>query len=106
MNMFTLMQLACIVALWVVKSTVASLAFPFVLIMTVPLRRLILSRIFEERELQAVGLAAEIFLECSALCHYNLIIALRYLFYRKFNIRPTLACFHACLILTSFKETV
>ncbi|XP_068186219.1 anion exchange protein 3 isoform X1 [Antennarius striatus] len=54
MNMFTLTQLACIVALWVVKSTVASLAFPFVLIMTVPLRRLVLSRIFEERELQAL----------------------------------------------------
>ncbi|XP_041662702.1 anion exchange protein 3 isoform X2 [Cheilinus undulatus] len=54
MNMFTIVQLACIVALWVVKSTVASLAFPFVLIMTVPLRRLILSRIFEERELQAL----------------------------------------------------
>uniref|UniRef100_A0A669BVS7 Anion exchange protein n=1 Tax=Oreochromis niloticus TaxID=8128 RepID=A0A669BVS7_ORENI len=52
MNMFTIIQLACIVALWVVKSTAASLAFPFVLIMTVPLRRLILSRIFEERELQ------------------------------------------------------
>uniref|UniRef100_A0AAQ5YNN4 Anion exchange protein n=1 Tax=Amphiprion ocellaris TaxID=80972 RepID=A0AAQ5YNN4_AMPOC len=58
MNMFTIIQLACIVALWVVKSTVASLAFPFVLIMTVPLRRLILSRIFEERELQAVGLGS------------------------------------------------
>lgn len=55
MNMFTIIQLVCIVALWVVKSTVASLAFPFILIMTVPLRRLILSRIFEERELQAVG---------------------------------------------------
>uniref|UniRef100_A0A8C8GGB3 Anion exchange protein n=1 Tax=Oncorhynchus tshawytscha TaxID=74940 RepID=A0A8C8GGB3_ONCTS len=55
MNMFTIIQLACIVLLWVVKSTVASLAFPFILIMTVPLRRLILSRIFEERELQAVG---------------------------------------------------
>uniref|UniRef100_A0A3Q3VYA3 Anion exchange protein n=1 Tax=Mola mola TaxID=94237 RepID=A0A3Q3VYA3_MOLML len=54
MNIFTLTQLACIVALWVVKSTVVSLAFPFVLIMTVPLRRLILSRIFEERELQAL----------------------------------------------------
>uniref|UniRef100_A0A8K9UCF5 Anion exchange protein n=1 Tax=Oncorhynchus mykiss TaxID=8022 RepID=A0A8K9UCF5_ONCMY len=55
MNMFTIIQLACIVLLWVVKSTVASLAFPFILIMTVPLRRLILSRVFEERELQAVG---------------------------------------------------
>uniref|UniRef100_A0A3B4G5I9 Anion exchange protein n=1 Tax=Pundamilia nyererei TaxID=303518 RepID=A0A3B4G5I9_9CICH len=54
MNMFTITQLACIVALWVVKSTAASLAFPFVLIMTVPLRRLILSRIFEERELQVL----------------------------------------------------
>ncbi|XP_035506973.2 anion exchange protein 3 isoform X1 [Scophthalmus maximus] len=54
MNLFTIIQLLCIVALWVVKSTVASLAFPFVLIMTVPLRRLVLSRIFEERELQAL----------------------------------------------------
>ncbi|XP_012994639.3 anion exchange protein 3 isoform X2 [Esox lucius] len=54
MNMFTIIQLACIVLLWVVKSTVASLAFPFILIMTVPLRRLVLSRLFEERELQAL----------------------------------------------------
>ncbi|XP_041857414.1 anion exchange protein 3 isoform X2 [Melanotaenia boesemani] len=54
MNMFTIIQLGCIVALWVVKSSVASLAFPFILIMTVPLRRLILSRVFEERELQAL----------------------------------------------------
>ncbi|KAL0985587.1 hypothetical protein UPYG_G00159010 [Umbra pygmaea] len=54
MNMFTIIQLACIVLLWVVKSTVASLAFPFILIMTVPLRRLILSRLFEERELHAL----------------------------------------------------
>ncbi|XP_053184081.1 anion exchange protein 3 [Scomber japonicus] len=54
MNMFTIIQLGCIVALWVVKSTEASLAFPFVLIMTVPLRRVILSRIFQERELQAL----------------------------------------------------
>lgn len=54
MNMFTMTQLACIVALWIVKSTVASLAFPFVLIMTVPLRRLVLPKIFTERELQAL----------------------------------------------------
>ncbi|KAJ8349553.1 hypothetical protein SKAU_G00246830 [Synaphobranchus kaupii] len=54
MNMFTIIQLACIVLLWVVKSTVASLAFPFILIMTVPLRRLVLTRIFEERELKAL----------------------------------------------------
>ncbi|CAL8266161.1 unnamed protein product [Lota lota] len=54
MNMFTAIQLVCIVSLWVVKSTEASLAFPFILIMTVPLRRLVLSRIFQERELQAL----------------------------------------------------
>ncbi|XP_048835218.1 anion exchange protein 3-like isoform X3 [Brienomyrus brachyistius] len=54
MNMFTVIQLMCIALLWVVKSTVASLAFPFVLIMTVPLRRLILTRVFEERELKAL----------------------------------------------------
>lgn len=68
--MFTLAQLGCIVALWVVKSTTASLAFPFILIMTVPLRRLILSRIFEERELQAVGCPV---IPGMILCHQNLI---------------------------------
>ncbi|XP_025047319.1 anion exchange protein 3 isoform X2 [Alligator sinensis] len=54
MNLFTLIQLACIVLLWVVKSTVASLAFPFVLIMTVPLRRFVLPRFFQDRELKAL----------------------------------------------------
>nr|XP_056706747.1 anion exchange protein 3 isoform X2 [Euleptes europaea] len=54
MNLFTCTQLACIVLLWVVKSTVASLAFPFVLIMTVPLRRFLLPRFFDERELKAL----------------------------------------------------
>ncbi|XP_013912289.1 PREDICTED: anion exchange protein 3-like, partial [Thamnophis sirtalis] len=53
MNLFTCIQLACLVLLWVVKSTVASLAFPFVLIMTVPLRRYLLPRFFHERELKA-----------------------------------------------------
>ncbi|KAJ1183381.1 hypothetical protein NDU88_000203 [Pleurodeles waltl] len=54
MNLFTGIQLACIVVLWVVKSTVASLAFPFVLILTVPLRRFLLPRIFQEKELKAL----------------------------------------------------
>ncbi|XP_061465421.1 anion exchange protein 3 isoform X2 [Rhineura floridana] len=54
MNLFTCIQLACIVLLWVVKSTVASLAFPFVLIMTVPLRQFLLPRFFHERELKAL----------------------------------------------------
>uniref|UniRef100_A0A8D3BZ43 Anion exchange protein n=1 Tax=Scophthalmus maximus TaxID=52904 RepID=A0A8D3BZ43_SCOMX len=78
MNLFTIIQLLCIVALWVVKSTVASLAFPFVLIMTVPLRRLVLSRIFEERELQAVSWAAEISIYCFLVelnTRYNVLIS-------------------------------
>uniref|UniRef100_A0A8C0H107 Anion exchange protein n=1 Tax=Chelonoidis abingdonii TaxID=106734 RepID=A0A8C0H107_CHEAB len=54
MNLFTCIQLACIVVLWVVKSTVASLAFPFILIMTVPLRRFLLPRFFQDRELKAL----------------------------------------------------
>ncbi|XP_060628713.2 anion exchange protein 3 isoform X1 [Anolis sagrei] len=54
MNLFTCIQLSCIVLLWVVKSTAASLAFPFVLIMTVPLRRFLLPRFFQERELKAL----------------------------------------------------
>ncbi|XP_069473057.1 anion exchange protein 3 isoform X2 [Ambystoma mexicanum] len=54
MNLFTGIQLACIVVLWVVKSTVASLAFPFLLIMTVPLRRFLLPQIFHEKELKAL----------------------------------------------------
>uniref|UniRef100_K7FMA2 Anion exchange protein n=1 Tax=Pelodiscus sinensis TaxID=13735 RepID=K7FMA2_PELSI len=54
MHLFTCIQLACIVVLWVVKSTVASLAFPFVLILTVPLRRFLLPRFFQDRELKAL----------------------------------------------------
>ncbi|XP_039612326.1 anion exchange protein 3 isoform X2 [Polypterus senegalus] len=54
MNLFTCIQLFCIVILWIVKSTVASLAFPFILLMTVPLRRFLLPHIFEDRELKAL----------------------------------------------------
>lgn len=54
MHLFTCIQLGCIALLWVVKSTAASLAFPFLLLLTVPLRRCLLPRVFQERELQAV----------------------------------------------------
>ncbi|XP_071978389.1 anion exchange protein 3 isoform X2 [Engystomops pustulosus] len=53
MHLFTCVQLSCIVLLWVVKSSPASLAFPFLLILTVPLRRFVLPRFFHERELKA-----------------------------------------------------
>ena len=58
MHLFTCIQLGCIALLWVVKSTAASLAFPFVLLLTVPLRRCLLPRLFQDRELQAVRAGA------------------------------------------------
>uniref|UniRef100_A0A8C8GYA3 Anion exchange protein n=1 Tax=Oncorhynchus tshawytscha TaxID=74940 RepID=A0A8C8GYA3_ONCTS len=55
MHLYTLIQLVCLAALWAVMSTVASLAFPFVLILTVPVKMFLLSRIFTTREMQSLG---------------------------------------------------
>lgn len=55
MHLFTGLQLACLAVLWAVMSTVASLAFPFILILTVPLRMCLLSRIFTDREMKCVS---------------------------------------------------
>uniref|UniRef100_G3SZB8 Anion exchange protein n=1 Tax=Loxodonta africana TaxID=9785 RepID=G3SZB8_LOXAF len=54
MHLFTGTQIICLVVLWVVKSTPASLALPFVLILTVPLRRFLLPLIFRKLELQCL----------------------------------------------------
>lgn len=54
MHLFTFTQIIVLGLLWVVKSTPASLALPFVLILTVPLRRLLLPRIFQDIELKCV----------------------------------------------------
>ncbi|KFO97596.1 Band 3 anion transport protein, partial [Calypte anna] len=54
MHLFTFTQIVVLVLLWVVKSTPASLALPFVLILTVPLRRFLLPRIFRDIELKCV----------------------------------------------------
>ncbi|NXO99687.1 B3AT protein, partial [Certhia brachydactyla] len=54
MHLFTFTQIIFLVVLWVVKSTPASLALPFVLILTVPLRRFLLPRIFRDIELKCV----------------------------------------------------
>lgn len=55
MHLFTVIQIACLVLLWAVKSTPASLALPFVLILTVPLRRFLLPLLFTRLELQCVS---------------------------------------------------
>ncbi|KAM6976444.1 anion exchange protein 2-like isoform 2-T2 [Aplochiton taeniatus] len=54
MHLFTGIQLVCLAALWTVMSTVASLAFPFVLILTVPVKMFLLPRIFSNREMQCL----------------------------------------------------
>ena len=62
MHIFTIIQGACLVLLWVVRSIKQiSLALPFVLILTVPLRRYLLPLIFRDMELKFVSL-------CSHLC--------------------------------------
>ncbi|XP_075922271.1 band 3 anion transport protein-like isoform X3 [Petromyzon marinus] len=57
MNMYTAIQFVCLALLWVVMSTAASLAFPFVLILTVPLRHFLLPRIFTAHELRCLDSA-------------------------------------------------
>lgn len=54
MHLFTLIQLLCLAVLWIVKSTQASLAFPFFLILMVPLRGQ-LRFLFTPEELRAVS---------------------------------------------------
>ncbi|XP_023191927.1 anion exchange protein 2-like isoform X1 [Xiphophorus maculatus] len=51
MHLFTLVQLTCLSLLWVVMATAAALAFPFMLLLTIPLRMLLLPRLFSPREL-------------------------------------------------------
>ncbi|KAM7390256.1 hypothetical protein PAMA_008433 [Pampus argenteus] len=51
MHLFTCIQVVCLAVLWSVMSTKASLAFPFVLILTVPVKMFLLRRIFTVREM-------------------------------------------------------
>ncbi|XP_014862700.1 PREDICTED: anion exchange protein 2 isoform X2 [Poecilia mexicana] len=51
MHLFTCIQMVCLAVLWAVMSTQASLAFPFVLLLTVPVKMFVLRRVFNEREM-------------------------------------------------------
>lgn len=55
MHLFTVVQLVCLAVLWVVMASAAALAFPFMLLLTIPVRMLILPRLFTRRELQSVS---------------------------------------------------
>ncbi|XP_069368564.1 anion exchange protein 2b isoform X1 [Paralichthys olivaceus] len=54
MHLFTCIQLVCLAVLWAVMSTQASLAFPFVLILTIPVKMFVLRRIFTAREMECL----------------------------------------------------
>lgn len=53
MHLFTIIQMLCLVILWIVKSSPISLAFPFFLILMVPLRAQ-LQHLFTPQELRAL----------------------------------------------------
>ncbi|KAG1669652.1 Anion exchange protein 2 [Nymphon striatum] len=53
MHLYTSLQCLCLIVLWIVKSTEAALAFPFVLILMVPIRSQ-LCHLFSPQELKAL----------------------------------------------------
>uniref|UniRef100_A0A3B5ARJ5 Anion exchange protein n=1 Tax=Stegastes partitus TaxID=144197 RepID=A0A3B5ARJ5_9TELE len=54
MHLFTLIQLVCLAILWVVKISPFSLALPFVLILTIPLRMFLTGTIFSVKEMKCL----------------------------------------------------
>lgn len=62
MHLFTLIQLVCLAALWMVKMSAFSLALPFVLILTIPLRMFMTGRIFSVMEMKCVSISVYLLL--------------------------------------------
>ncbi|XP_074512409.1 solute carrier family 4 member 1a (Diego blood group) isoform X2 [Sebastes fasciatus] len=54
MHLFTFIQLVCLAALWIVKMSPFSLALPFVLILTIPLRMLMTGTLFTAKEMKCL----------------------------------------------------
>uniref|UniRef100_A0A8C7ZAM7 Solute carrier family 4 member 1a (Diego blood group) n=1 Tax=Oryzias sinensis TaxID=183150 RepID=A0A8C7ZAM7_9TELE len=54
MHLFTLVQIVCLAVLWAVKMSPFSLALPFVLILTIPLRMLMTGRLFTPLEMKCL----------------------------------------------------
>uniref|UniRef100_A0A8B9LEG0 Anion exchange protein n=1 Tax=Astyanax mexicanus TaxID=7994 RepID=A0A8B9LEG0_ASTMX len=54
MHLYTAIQLVCLAVLWIVKSSPFSLALPFILILTIPLRMVMTGRIFTEFEMKCL----------------------------------------------------
>ncbi|KAK3559692.1 hypothetical protein QTP86_017681, partial [Hemibagrus guttatus] len=54
MHMFTGIQIVCLAMLWIVKSSLLSLALPFILILTIPLRVYLSRRVFTKLEMKCL----------------------------------------------------
>ncbi|KAL3051463.1 hypothetical protein OYC64_001668 [Pagothenia borchgrevinki] len=54
MHLFTAIQIVCLALLWIVKSSPVSLALPFMLILTIPLRMFMTGRLFTELEMKCL----------------------------------------------------
>ncbi|XP_048416374.1 anion exchange protein 2-like isoform X2 [Stegostoma tigrinum] len=54
MHLFTIIQILCIAILWAINKSVAALGFPFLLILTVPLRMFVLNKIFTKLEMRSL----------------------------------------------------
>ncbi|KAM9336661.1 solute carrier family 4 member 1b (Diego blood group) [Symphorus nematophorus] len=54
MHLFTAIQIVCLAVLWIIKSSPVSLALPFILILTIPLRMLMTGRLFTEMEMKCL----------------------------------------------------
>ena len=56
MHMFTIIQVILVVILWIVKSTIAAIAFPLLVFLMVPLRLRVMPKFFTHEELEVVRL--------------------------------------------------
>ncbi|KAF1373881.1 hypothetical protein PFLUV_G00243530 [Perca fluviatilis] len=54
MHLFTTIQVVCLAVLWIVKSSPVSLALPFILILTIPIRMFMTGRLFTEQEMECL----------------------------------------------------
>ncbi|KAM3592394.1 uncharacterized protein V6R79_017982 [Siganus canaliculatus] len=54
MHLFTAIQIVCLALLWIVKSSPVSLALPFILILTIPLRMFMTGRLFTDLEMKCL----------------------------------------------------
>ncbi|KAK6165534.1 hypothetical protein SNE40_022447 [Patella caerulea] len=52
MNLFTIIQAISLITLWIVKSTAAAIAFPFFLILLIPIRNKLMPKFYTEKEFE------------------------------------------------------